>query len=67
MKTILFYYIMETEEINIIQKLQKKFLKPPKTQTEIKNKDLYQRINTFITIKNQNIYQRLNVLINILF
>ena len=67
MKTILFYYIMEAEEINIIKKLQQKFLKPPKTQIEIKNKDLYQRINTFITIKNQNIYQRLNVLINILF
>lgn len=58
---------METQEINIIKKLQNKFLKPPKTQIEIKNPDLYKRINTFITIKNQNLYQRLNVLINILF
>ena len=58
---------MEAEEINIIKKLQKKFLKAPKTQIEIKNPDLYQRINTFITVKNQNLYQRFNVLINILF
>jgi hypothetical protein len=58
---------METEEIIIIKKLQKKFLKAPKTQTEIKNPDLYKRINTFITIKNQNLYQRFIVIINILF
>ena len=58
---------METEEINIIKNIQKKILKPPKKQTEIKNQHLYQRINTFITIKNQNSYQRFNVLINIAF
>jgi len=58
---------MEAEEITIIKKLQKKILKAPKMQTEIKNQDLYQRINTFITVKNQNLYQRFNVLINILF
>jgi len=58
---------MEPEEINIIKKLQKKILKPPKAQLEIKNEDLYQRINTFITVKNQNLYQRISVLINILF
>lgn len=58
---------MDPEEINIITKLQKKILKAPKTQQEIKNPDLYQRINTFITVKNQNLYQRFIVLINILF
>lgn len=58
---------MKPEEINIINKLQKKFLKAPKSQIETKNPDLYQRINTFITVKNQNLYQRFNVLINILF
>jgi hypothetical protein len=58
---------MEAEEINIIKILQKKFLKDPKTQIEIKNPDLYKRINTFITVKNQNLYQRIIVLINILF
>jgi len=58
---------MDPEEINIIKKLQKKFLKPQKIQIDVKNKDLYQRINTFITVKNQNFYQRLNVLINLLF
>jgi len=58
---------METEEIIIIKKLQKKILKAPKTQTEIKNPDLYKRINTFVTIKNQNLYQRFKVIINILF
>jgi hypothetical protein len=58
---------MDAQEISIIQKLQKKFLKAPKTQTEIKNPDLYKRINTFITVKNQNLYQRFIVLINILF
>ena len=59
---------MEVEEINIIKKLQKKILGPPKKQIEFKNQELlYQRINTFITVKNQNTYQRLYVLINILF
>jgi hypothetical protein len=59
---------MEVEEINIIKKLQKKILRPPKKQIEFKNQELlYQRINTFITVKNQNTYQRLYVLINILF
>jgi len=58
---------MDAKEINIIKKIQKKILKPPKSQTEIRNPDLYQRINTFITVKNQNFYQRFNVLINILF
>jgi hypothetical protein len=58
---------MKLEEINIIKKIQKKILKAPKTQIEIKNPDLYQRINTFITVKNQNLYQRFNVLINLLF
>lgn len=58
---------MKPEEINIITKLQRKILKAPKTQIEIKNPHLYQRINTFITVKNQNLYQRFNVLINILF
>ena len=58
---------MEAEEINIIKKLQNQFLKPPKTQIEIKNPNLYQRINSFITVKNQNSYQRFNVLINIVF
>ena len=57
---------MNIEEINIIKKNQKKMLKEPKSQ-EIKNHDLYQRINTFITVKNQNFYQRFNVLVNILF
>lgn len=57
---------MEIEEINIIKKLQKKILGPPK-KVEIKNQELYQRINTFVTVKNQNTYQRLYVLINILF
>ena len=47
---------MEAEEITIIKKLQKKILKAPKMQPEIKNQDLYQRINTFITVKNQNLY-----------
>lgn len=58
---------METEEVIIIKKLQKQILKPPKLKIEIKNPDLYQRINTFITVKNQNSYQRFIVLINILF
>lgn len=58
---------MEIEEINIIKKLQKKILGPPKKQQETKNQELYQRINTFITVKNQNMYQRVYVLINILF
>mgnify|MGYP003704351087 CR=1 FL=1 len=58
---------MDVEEVNIIQRLQKKYLKPPKTQIEIKNPDLYQRINTFVTVRNQNVYQRINVFINILF
>ena len=58
---------MEPEEINIIKKLQQKILKAPKRQSEIKNPDLYQRINTFITVKNQNLHQGFNVLINILF
>jgi hypothetical protein len=58
---------MEPEEINVIKKLQQKILKAPKRQPEIKNQDLYQRINTFITVKNQNLYQRFIVLINILF
>ena len=58
---------MEPEEITIIKKLQKQILKKPKSQLEIKNEDLYQRINTFITVKNQNFYQRFSVLINILF
>jgi len=57
---------MNVEEITIIKKNQKKMLKEPKSQ-EIKNPDLYQRINTFITVKNQNFYQRFNVLVNILF
>jgi hypothetical protein len=58
---------METEEINIVKNLQKKILKAPKSHSEVKNPDLYQRINTFITVKNQNFYQRLIVFINILF
>ena len=41
---------MEPEEINIIKKLQKKILKPPKAQLEIKNEDLYQRISVLINI-----------------
>ena len=43
---------MKVEEINIIKKNQKKMLKEPKSQ-EIKNPDLYQRINTFISIKSK--------------
>lgn len=58
---------MKTEDIIIINKLQNKILKPPKTQQEVKNPDLYKRINTFITIQNQNLYQRTTVIINILF
>ena len=58
---------MKTEEIIIVKKLQKKILKAPKTQIEVKNPDLYKRINTFITVKNQNLYQRFTVIINILF
>ena len=58
---------MKKKEIIIINNLQKKILKAPKTQQEVKNPDLYKRINTFITVKNQNLYQRFTVIINILF